>query len=219
MSALQAVLFDLDGTLIDSEPRWAQEEQALADRYGGRWSQYDAERTVGKSLRYTALQLQRGGVPRSVEIIMDELLDSVAESITRTAIPMQPGAAALLDAVAHEGLPAALVSSSYRMHIDAVCAQLNAQFAVTVAGDEVDRAKPDPQGYQRAMDQLGVDAAGCVAIEDSLSGVRAAIASGARVLAVPSVPEDAQAIADLGATVVASLEVVDVAMLRSLAEQ
>lgn len=86
-------------------------------------------------------------------------------------------------------------------------------------GDEVDRAKPDPQGYQRAMDQLGVDAEGCVAIEDSLSGVRAAIASRARVLAVPSVPEDTQAIADLGATVVASLEVVDVAMLRSLVEQ
>lgn len=201
----EAVLFDLDGTLVNSEPLWARAQTGLADRYGGVWSQHDSDRTVGKSLRYTAEQLQAGGVALPVEQIMSELLTVVEAELLRTGTTLQPGAADLLRKLARVGVPLALVSSSYRLHMDAVLSQLPVTFAVTIAGDEVLDSKPAPEGYLRAIEAVGVSASKCIAVEDSLSGATAAIRAGVRVICVPSVPGDAEELARLGATVVSSL--------------
>lgn len=219
MNELAAVLFDLDGTLIDSEPKWAIAERRLAEQHGGTWSQHDADRTVGKSLRFTSEQLHAGGVQLPVHEIMTELLESVARTIANEGVALQPGAEALIRAVEAAGVPFALVSSSYRIHIDAVLPQLPVSFAVTVAGDEVQQEKPNPEGYVRALEVLGVEAENAVVIEDSLSGVRAGLAAGAAVIAVPSVAANADEMAALGAAVHTSLTEVDIETCRAVVQR
>jgi HAD superfamily hydrolase (TIGR01509 family) len=211
-----AVLFDLDGTLIDTEPYWMAQEQALAAAFGGRWSKEQAVACVGNPLPVTAHRLQaEAGVRLPVEQIVERLLDEVVAKV-RADVPWQPGARELLSVLTADGTPTALVTMSYRRLADAALADLPAAtFATVVTGDEVGQGKPHPEPYLTAATRLGVDPARCVVVEDSPNGIRSGLAAGAAVVAVPHVAP----LPDLAeVTVVPTLADLDLDRLRELAQ-
>ncbi len=189
---LQAVVFDMDGLLVDTEPIWYEVEIAVMARLGNTWSPEDQAALLGGSMPNTVAYLlaradpdiAAGVTPADVEgWVVSEMLQRM-----RAGVPVRAGALDLLDQVAAAGIPAALVSSSYRVLIDAVVKQLgDDRFAVTVAGDEVTRPKPDPEAYLRAATLLRADPGQSVVLEDSDTGATAAVAAGFRTVCVPSV--------------------------------
>ena len=190
-SALGAVLWDMDGLLVDTEPLWTVAEQEFAGRRGGTFTAEMKTAIVGTRLDLAVpLLLSHLGcpvTPASTEEGMGELLQRMVELYAGELVLM-PGAVRLLAALAEQEVPQALVSSSYRVLVDAMLASGVGPFAVTVAGDEVTRGKPAPEPYLRAAAALGVDPSRCVVLEDSPSGVVSGQAAGCAVLAVPSVP-------------------------------
>ena len=180
-----AVLWDMDGTLVDTEPYWIAEEYRLVERYGGTWDDRHAQTLVGNDLLVTGRYIaEHGPVPLPPEEIVERLLDAVVEAV-RGHVPWRPGAQQLLDALGAAGVPCALVTMSYQRLAQAVVAALPpATFVTVVAGDDVTYGKPHPEPYLMAAERLGVDPARCVAIEDSITGVSSAEAAGAAVLAI-----------------------------------
>ena len=216
--SLQAVLWDMDGLLVDTEPLWTVAEQELAVRLGGVFTAELKTAIVGTRLDVAVpLFLEHLGHPvtaASVEQNAAWLLRRMVELFARP-LPLRPGAAALLAAVAAAGVPQALVSSSYRVLVDAVLAHGTGPFSVTLAGDEVRAGKPSPEPYLTAAARLGVDPVRCVVLEDSPSGVVSGEAAGCAVVAVPSVPG---VVFPPGARrqVATSLELVGPALLQDL---
>lgn len=184
-TGFDAVLLDLDGTLIDTEPVWMAQEQALVAEFGGVWTAAQALACVGNSLPRTAQALRElGGVPLPEEVIVGRLLDEVV-AVVRREVPWRPGAKRLLRLLGEAGVPCALVTMSYRRLAEAALADLPAgTFAAVVTGDEVCHGKPHPEPYLRAASRLGVDVTGCLVLEDSPAGVASGVAAGARVIAV-----------------------------------
>jgi len=180
-----AVLWDMDGTLIDSEPLWFAAEMELTARFDVPWTTQDATELVGAAMTYSAGVFQARGVALSVPEIVDALTASVAAGVRRE-VPWQPGAREALELVRSAGIPLALVTSSYRTLAEPFATAAGV-FDVVVAGDDVERPKPDPEPYLTAARLLGVPVEACVAVEDSRSGVASALASGARTLAVDGV--------------------------------
>jgi HAD superfamily hydrolase (TIGR01509 family) len=183
---LAAVLFDMDGTLVDTEPYWIAAEYALVEAHGGQWSDEHAHSLVGNALlesgRYSR---EHGEVDLEPEVIVDRLLDEVIRE-TEAEVPWRPGAQELLAALADRGIPCALVTMSYVRLAQTVVDQLPADaFATVVTGDQVSAGKPHPEAYLTAADRLHVDPACCVAIEDSPTGIASAEAAGCVILAVP----------------------------------
>ena len=185
-ATLEAVLFDMDGLLVDSEPMWFEVESEVMSGLGATWTHEQARGLVGNSLERSAqMLLGAANATGDPAALAHELVDRMVGLISRGA-SFKPGATELLAALRDEGIPIALVSSSYRRLVDAVVDQLPAgSFAVTVAGDEVEQPKPDPEPYLTAMAALGVEPAGCVVLEDSPTGAAAGNAAGAYVIAVP----------------------------------
>jgi HAD superfamily hydrolase (TIGR01509 family) len=183
-----AVLLDLDGTLIDTEPTWMAQEQAIAAEFGGVWTVEQALSCVGNALPVTARRLRdEAGVDLREMEIAERLLDGVVAALG-TGIPWQPGARRLLCELSGERVPVAMVTMSYRRLADRVLADLPAQtFAAVVTGDEVEHGKPHPEPYLTAAARLGVDPRECLVVEDSPSGLRSGLAAGASVVAVPHV--------------------------------
>jgi HAD superfamily hydrolase (TIGR01509 family) len=185
----------MDGTLVDTEPYWIECEHELVAEHGdGSWTTAKGHLLVGHDLRDSAMLLQQhGAVTLPVDDIVDYLLDGVIQRV-RTRIPWRPGARELLADLAAHQVPSALVTMSYRRFVDAVIPALPAgSVAATITGDEVTHGKPHPEPYLTAAAALGHTAAACVAIEDSPTGVRSAVAAGCRVIAVPNVvslPDD-----------------------------
>lgn len=180
-----AVLWDMDGTLVDTEPYWVHAETELVHAAGGVWSVEDGLQLVGSGLERSALILQSRGVELTVDEIIQALTNRVREQVDG-AVPWRPGALELLREIKDAGIPTALVTMSRRrMALDIVEALGFAGFDLVVAGDEVEHAKPHPQPYLTAAERLGVDVTGCVALEDSEPGVASAVAAGARVIALP----------------------------------
>jgi HAD superfamily hydrolase (TIGR01509 family) len=181
----QAVLWDMDGTLVDTEPYWISCEYALVESHGGTWSDEHAHAVVGNDLLATAHYIRRhGGVDLAPEEIVETLLDGVVRQV-REHIPWRPGAQQLLADLLAEGIPCALVTMSYRRLAEAVVLTLPpGTFATLVTGDEVDNGKPHPEPYLEAAARLGVAPGDCLAIEDSPTGVASAQAAGVPVLAV-----------------------------------
>lgn len=188
MTLPAAVFWDMDGTLVDTEPYWIEAEHALVDEHGGTWSEEFAHEMVGNDL-YVSAQFIRDHSPVTwaPERIIEELLVRVATRVREHA-PWRPGARELLTALVAAGVPNALVTMSWRSLADAVVGQLPpGTFAAVVTGDEVTHGKPHPEPYRVAAELLGVDPARAVAIEDSPTGVRSAVAAGVPTLAVPCV--------------------------------
>jgi HAD superfamily hydrolase (TIGR01509 family) len=180
-----AVLWDMDGTLVDTEPYWLQAETELVHEAGGVWTAEDGLQLVGSGLERSALILQSRGVDLTVEQVIATLTARVREQIG-SAVPWRPGALELLRELRDAGIPTALVTMSRRdMALDIVGALDFDGFDLVVAGDDVQHAKPHPEPYLTAAARLGVDASACVALEDSEPGVASAVAAGARVIAMP----------------------------------
>lgn len=183
-----AVLWDMDGTLVDTEPYWIECEFELVARHGnGRWTDEHAHHLVGFDLRDSARYIsEHGAVDLPVDDIVNLLLDGVIERVRRS-VPWRPGARELLADLADHGVPCALVTMSWRRFTDAVVPLLpSGSFATVVAGDDVERGKPHPEPYLMAAARLGVDPSECVAIEDSPTGARSAQAAGCVTVAVPN---------------------------------
>ncbi|QDB79143.1 HAD family phosphatase [Georgenia sp. 311] len=181
-----AVLWDMDGTIVDSEPYWIATETELATENGGTWSHEQGLAMVGRPIADTAELLRDLGVPGTVAEISDELVRRVAGRIRTEGAPWRPGARELLTALGEAGIPCALVTMSYREMADAVLEVLpEGTFAAVVTGDEVTHSKPHPEPYLTAARMLGVDIRDCVAFEDSVPGVASAEASGAATVVVP----------------------------------
>lgn len=185
-----AVLWDLDGLLVDSEPLWFEAEKQVTARLGGTWSTEQQEKLIGSPIERTvSVLLENAGSDVDQAVVQQWVLEAMVAAI-ESGLSVQPGAAALLEALDAAGVPSVLVSSSYRVIVDAALARiapLDRFFMHTVAGDEVSARKPDPAPYLRAAQLLDVDIADCIVLEDSLTGARAGAAAGARVMVVPSV--------------------------------
>ena len=140
-----AVLWDMDGTLVDTEPYWIDTEFALAEKYGGTWSHEHALNLVGNALLDSGDYIRvHMGIDRTPQQIVDELLDGVVARVAED-VPWRPGARELLDDLRAEGVPCALVTMSWQRFVDPILAQLPADtFATVVTGDRVEFGKPHP---------------------------------------------------------------------------
>ncbi len=181
------VLWDMDGTLVDTEPYWMQCEYALAERYGGTWSDEHALAVVGGALVDSATYMREHmGIDRTPRQIIDELLDGVVRLVEQE-VPWRPGARELLAALVERGVPCVLVTMSWRRFVEPVVRALPAgSFSALVCGDEVDNGKPHPEPYLRGAELLGVAPEDTLAIEDSPTGAASAVAAGCQVLVVPN---------------------------------
>jgi HAD superfamily hydrolase (TIGR01509 family) len=189
-TGLQAVLFDMDGLLVDSEPLWYEAEKAVIARLGGSWTESDQHALVGGSMEVTVRYLlSKATRPASPATVARWLAASMAELVSSRPLPVMPGARELLGQVAASGLPYGLVTSSEREIMDIVLGRLGTRFPVTVCAGDVSRCKPDPECYLLAAAKLSVDPRRCVALEDSPNGVAAAEAAGCLTIAVPSLVE------------------------------
>jgi HAD superfamily hydrolase (TIGR01509 family) len=178
-----AVLWDLDGTIIDSEPLWMAGEHELAERYGAAWTEEDGLALVGNTLIESGRYIKdRLGADMSPEEIVDFLVLRLAAAL-REDIPWRPGARGLIEALAAQDVPQALVTMSYASIAEPVAAVL--PFGTVVTGDAVTHGKPHPEPYLLAAERLGVDPADCLAVEDSRTGATSANAAGCHVLVVP----------------------------------
>jgi HAD superfamily hydrolase (TIGR01509 family) len=180
-----AVLWDMDGTLVDTEPFWVDAEFALIAEHGGVWDERHAAELVGNSLIESARYIRRhSGIDLEPEMIVENLIDRVVERV-RGEIPWRPGAHELLTELGDLGVPCALVTMSYRRLAHEVVAALPPRtFAAVVAGDDVTHSKPHPEPYLLAARRLGVPPEDCIAIEDSPPGLASAVAAGVPTLGV-----------------------------------
>ncbi len=213
-SALQAVLLDMDGTLVDTEEFWWDAEVEVFAELGHALEETWRHIVVGGPMsRSAGFLIEATGA----EITLGELTVLLNAKFTERlgrGVPLMPGARRLLTELAAHGVPTALVSASHRTVIDRMLRSLGPEnFAYTVAGDELERTKPHPDPYLTAAARLGADPAQCAVVEDTATGVASAEAAGCHVVAVPSVSPIS---ADRRRTVVGSLEEVDLAFLTAL---
>jgi HAD superfamily hydrolase (TIGR01509 family) len=197
---LKAVLWDMDGTIVDTEPYWIAAEHALVEAHGGTWSHEQAMQLVGQSLTFSAGLLQQAGVDLEIRQIIDTLTAEVVASV-RKSVPWRPGARELLEDLHLAGVRCALVTMSEGPLAREVVASLpRPYFEVVVTGDTVSQGKPHPEAYLKAVDLLQEEDPDlaihhCVALEDSEPGVAAAVASGVATIAIPHIvplPEDSR---------------------------
>ena len=184
-----AVLFDMDGLLIDSEPLWLEAERSVMARLApdSGWTESDQAALLGGSLNRTVSYLLAHATrPAPAEVVAEWLMAGICERVGRDGVPLRPGARELLASVEAAGLPRALVTSSERRFMDTVLARTQMRFDVLVCAEDVSATKPDPEPYLLAAKLLDVNPARCFALEDSPNGVASAQAAGCRVIAVPS---------------------------------
>ena len=212
---LAAVLFDMDGLLVDTEPLWFETEMDVMARLGASWTKQDQAALLGGSIERTvSYLLAKATRPASRAEVERWMLDGMLSLAEAGRVTVLPGARELLAEVAAAGLPYALVTSSQRALADAVLAGTGFRFPVTVCGEDVPATKPDPAPYLLGAKLLDVEPARCAALEDSPNGVASATAAGCLVVAVPSFVAIPPA---PGRLVVTSLRDVNLAALRALA--
>jgi HAD superfamily hydrolase (TIGR01509 family) len=180
---LQAVLWDLDGTIVDSEPYWLISEQRLVEEYGGEWSEADGFTLIGSGLPNAAEFLQSKGVDLPIDVIVQRMVDEVDEMSARQ-IPWRPGARELLHSIHEAGIPQVMVTMSYRSTAHFIADALGL-FAGVISGQDVTHPKPHPDPYQLGAAVVGASAKDCVALEDSGPGSASAVAAGAVTIVAP----------------------------------
>jgi HAD superfamily hydrolase (TIGR01509 family) len=214
---LQAVLFDMDGLLVNTEPLWFEVECGVMAALGGEWTEQDQQALVGGSLqRSVAYLLDRSGRTGSHDEVAADLVGGMTRLLAERGVTAMPGALELYAEVAQAGVAHALVTSSERVIMDSVLTALARQdvvFTVTVCAEDVRSPKPDPEPYQVAAALVSADPRYCVALEDSLNGVAAAEAAGCAAVAVPGItPIPARP----GRLVARSLAEINLATLRAM---
>lgn len=210
-----AVLWDMDGTLIDSEPYWLLSESRLAADYGTVWTEQHGHELIGKSLYdSSAIIKERLSIEDlSIQEVIDRLTDEVVSHL-KSKLPWRPGALELLMQLKQAGIPTALVTMSMRRMALAVVNQIPFQaFDAVVAGDDVTRGKPDPEPYLRAAEVLGVEIKECIAFEDSRTGLASAEAAGCVAIGIPNIVSIPQA---PGRVIFDSLTELDLNVLKRL---
>ena len=181
-----AILFDHDGTLVDTEPVWAAAKVALAAEFGGTWTEQDTLDCLGLSMQFTLDRLRERGVNLPDEEINSLLVAKVHETLAQQPVEFLPGIERFLSEVREAQIPAAVVTNATTSVARRTAnAAPEGTFSVIIGNDETTHPKPNPQPYLLAAERLGVDPTQCVAIEDSPSGVRSATAAGMRVIVVP----------------------------------
>jgi HAD superfamily hydrolase (TIGR01509 family) len=220
-AGIEAIVFDLDGVLIDSEPVWDQARRAVVAETGGRWRENATREMMGMSApEWSGYLHDELSVPLPPEEIDHRVVGHLL-AIYQKGLPLLPGAVEAVRRLAAEWT-LGLASSANRAVIDAVLAAsgLTPCFAVTVSGEEVAHGKPAPDVYLAATERLGVDPRRCAAVEDSSNGLRSAAAAGMAVIAVPNrtfpPAGDALALADL---TVDSLDELTPGAIASMAAQ
>jgi HAD superfamily hydrolase (TIGR01509 family) len=212
----QAVLFDMDGTLVDSERVWDTGIEELAGLLGGALDPAVRARMVGTNEDASVVMLLESlGIPLTEAPHRQTWLRTRMKELFAQGVDWKPGARELLLECRAAGIPTALVTSTPRELADVIIGLVGPEkFDLTLCGDEVEQRKPDPEPYLTAAAKLGVDIERCVALEDSVSGVGSALASGAVTLAIPS---EVELPVDLEVQRLDTLEGIDLAYLRKLA--
>lgn len=184
---LRAVLWDMDGTLIDTEPLWMHTELKMLERYGLELPEEVRQRLIGSGLQHAAGLFQNLGVPLARDEIVAEWVRGVGDGLRESAAQWRPGAIELLTSLQEAAIPSALVTMSVRSFADQVLELLPAgMFQAVVSGDDVAYEKPDPDPYLRGAAALGVPIEDCLAFEDSPTGLSSASASGAVAIGIPN---------------------------------
>ena len=190
MSLPAAVLFDMDGTLLDTEHLWLQAEMITMAEIGGVWTPEDQMHCLGGPLeRVVDYMIGKAGRPAAPDEVQELLLSSIVDLLTSSPVAWRPGAREMLDDAVALGLPVALVTASWRRLIEAVHDRVVAElgyepFAVIVGGDDVERSKPHPEPYLAAAAALGLAPEQCLVLEDSPTGVQSAMTAGCRVVGI-----------------------------------
>jgi len=179
----QAVLWDLDGTIVDSEPYWLLSEQRLVEEFGGTWSEADGFALIGAGLTNAAEHLQKCGVDMPVDAIVKRMVDEVDE-MNAKQVPWRPGALELIRSIHDAGIPQVIVTMSYRTTAQFVADEVGL-FAGVICGEDVTHSKPHPEPYQMGAALVGASPRDCVAMEDSIPGNESAVAAGAVTIALP----------------------------------
>ena len=199
----RAVVFDLDGVVVDTEHVWDDVRARLTEEWGGTYTAQAQRTMMGmSSTEWSRYMHDALGLPQAPDEINAEVVRRMLERY-RHDLPVVPGAVEAVTRLYEAGLPLAVASSSNRPLIEAVLetAGLRRHFAVTVSSEEVARGKPSPDVYLEAARRLGIAAGRCAAVEDSANGIRAAHAAGMRVIAYPNAnyppPPEALALADV----------------------
>ncbi|MGO2096939.1 MAG: HAD family hydrolase, partial [Candidatus Microbacterium stercoravium] len=175
-----AVLWDMDGTLVDTEPYWIAAEKRLVASFGRSWTDEQSLQLVGNDLEGSAAVLQAAGVGMPVAAIVERLTDEVIAQLAEHGVPFRPGAKELLASLRALGVKTAIVTMSrHRMAQRVVDAIDFDAFDAVLGGDDVERPKPFPDPYLAGAAALGVGLRDCVALEDSPTGLTSAVASGA----------------------------------------
>lgn len=192
----EAIFFDMDGLTINSEPQWLEAEIELTAPYGYTWSTEDQAACLGGPLwRVGQYMSDVCNGAEDGEHFHKAIVDLMADKVRHFA-DFMPGAKSLLGQLNEADIPLALVSASPRVIVDAALSHVQpTPFRITISSDDVKVTKPDPEGYLKAASLLDANIANCLILEDSATGVKAAQASGARVIAVPhlvKIAEDAQ---------------------------
>lgn len=188
-----AVLFDMDGTLIDSEHLWLQGERKVMQEMGGVWSSEDQAHCLGGPIeRAVDYMINKSASEATQAQILERLLVVMGELYENSPLRWCPGARELLVEALDRKIPTALVSASWRRIIDVVHAAINRDlgreaFSITIGGDEVASTKPHPEPYETAAQRLGLATHECLALEDSPPGAASAHAAGCRVVAIPHI--------------------------------
>jgi HAD superfamily hydrolase (TIGR01509 family) len=187
VASVEAVIFDMDGVLVDSEAVWDDVRKRFVEEKGGHWHDGAQRDMMGmSSVEWSHYVRDRLGVDMELEEISREVADRVAD-VYREKLPLLPGAVDAVRSLAQEW-PLGLASSSNRHVIDLVLdlAGISDAFQTTVSSEEVGAGKPAPDVYLETAKRLGKEAPACAAIEDSTNGIRSAHAAGLAVIAVPN---------------------------------
>ena len=210
-----AVLWDMDGTLVDTEPYWMAAETELMAVHGLEWTHEQAMLMVGNELTTSADIMRSFGLPLATDKVVQTLLSGVIERV-RERIPFRPGAQELIASLADAHVPMALVTMSYRPLAQAVVDGLpEGTFRTLITGDEVNKGKPDPEPYLTGASALDVAPSACIALEDSVPGMASAIAAGTLTVGIPNhVPLEEQP----GAVLVQTLEGLNAQSLGNLVQ-